>query len=52
MVRTKLVLIVIAEPNGSGKTAAIKTLRAKYPEWTKNLEGVLKKLKSRITASL
>jgi len=33
----KPVLIVIAGPNGSGKTAATKILCSNYPQWTKGL---------------
>lgn len=37
MPHAKPVLMVIAEPNGSGKTAATKILCSKYPQWTKGL---------------
>lgn len=36
----KPVLVVIAGPNGSGKTAITKSLRNNYPHWTKDLVEV------------
>lgn len=37
MAAIKPVLVVIAGPNGSGKTEITKALQNNYPEWTKNL---------------
>ncbi|MBX9743533.1 MAG: zeta toxin family protein [Chthoniobacterales bacterium] len=40
MPRTKPVLVVVAGPNGSGKTTATRTLYNKYPKWVEGLLAI------------